>query len=116
MYQGPYANIGTLKKIRDELKRNGKRKIKLFMPPQNRETLESMGVKIIQGSIPMFGINFSLRKHLNHRTDADIINSTLELMSPGTCPCADVVMMAADAGVIEESEEVLAMAGTERGL
>ena len=41
---------------------------------------------------------------------------TLELISTGTLVCLESVLMSVDAGVIPEGQELLALAGTERGL
>ena len=83
---------------------------------QNTDLLEKNGITVVRGTIPFFGPSFSMRLHLNQTTSLDIVAKTLELISTGTLVCLECVLMAVDAGVIPESEKVMALAGTERGL
>lgn len=57
-----------------------------------------------------------MRLHLNHTNSLDVVAKTLELISTGTLVCLEMVLMAVDAGAIPDGEEVVALAGTERGL
>mgnify|MGYP000959021807 CR=1 FL=1 len=84
--------------------------------PENRVKLESLKVRIVRGTIPLFGPTFSMRLHLQKPTSLDIMAKTLELISPGTLVSMEAVLMATDAGIIPEDELVLACAGTEMGL
>jgi hypothetical protein len=84
--------------------------------PENRRRLEDLGVRIVQGTIPLFGPTFSMRLHLQKTTDLDVMAKTLEMISTGTLVCLESVLMATDAGAVPEGEEVVALAGTERGL
>ena len=82
----------------------------------NRELLDRRKVKVVQGTIPFFGPTFSMRLHLQKVTGIDVLAKTLELISTGTLVCLECVLMSVDAGIIPEGEEVIALAGTERGL
>lgn len=46
----------------------------------------------------------------------ETINETLRLFCPGIRVCVEVALMAADNGVVPVNEEIIVMAGTERGL
>lgn len=81
-----------------------------------RKALEDSGATIVRGTIPFFGPSFSMRLHMNHTNSLDVVAKTLELISTGTLVCLESVLMAVDAGAIPEGEEVVALAGTERGL
>jgi hypothetical protein len=116
MKQGPFADIPELSQIRDEWVHKGLQKVPMNITPENRMKLETLQVKIVQGTIPFFGPSFSIRLHLHQATSLDMIAKTLELISTGTLVCLECVLMAVDAGMIPEHEEVLAVAGTERGL
>jgi hypothetical protein len=96
--------------------RQGLQQVPMNITPENRMKLETLQVKIVQGTIPFFGPSFSIRLHLHQATSLDIIAKTLELISTGTLVCLECVLMAVDAGMIPEYEEVIAVAGTERGL
>jgi len=116
MDTGPFAAIPELARIKSEWAAQGLSKVPMQITAENREQLDKLNVKIVQGTIPFFGPSFSIRVHLHHLTELDMMAKTLELISTGTLVCLECVLMAVDAGAIPEGEEVLALAGTERGL
>jgi uncharacterized protein len=116
MQNGPFADIPELKKERDQWAAQGLKRVPMNITPENRAKLEKLKVTIIQGTIPFFGPSFSMRLHLGQVTSLDIMAKTLELISTGTLVCLECVLMAVDAGVVPEDQQVLAVAGTERGL
>lgn len=116
MSEGPFAEIPELTVIRNEWMRQGVRKVPMKVTPENRKKLDELKVKIVQGTIPFFGPSFSIRLHLQQVTSLDIVAKTLELISTGTLVCLEAVLMSVDAGIIPEAKEVLAVAGTEKGL
>jgi uncharacterized protein len=116
MQNGPFADIPELRAIREAWIQQGVSQAPMQITPENRRILEQLQVHVLQGTIPFFGPSFSIRVHLQHLTALDIMAKTLELISTGTLVCLESVLMAADAGLIPEQENVLAMAGTERGL
>ena len=116
MQEGPFQDIPELAAIRDEWISRGQDRVLMNVTPSNRQELESLNVRILQGTIPFFGPSFSIRLHLKQATSLDVIAKTLELISTGTLVCLECVLMAADAGLIPEQENVLALAGTEKGL
>jgi hypothetical protein len=116
MTEGPFAEVPELEQIRDEWVKQGLKRVSMNITPENRLRLDELNVKIVQGTIPFFGPTFSIRLHLNQATSLDIMAKTLELISTGTLVCLECVLMAVDAFAIPENKEVLALAGTERGL
>jgi uncharacterized protein len=116
METGVFADIPELRAIRDSWKSEGRARIPMEIPPDNRARLERKGVAVIQGTIPFFGPSFSMRIHLGHISSLDIMAKTLELFSPGTLVGMECVLMAVDAGIIPEGIPVICCAGTERGL
>ncbi len=116
MHSGPFADIPELRKVRDSWKERGLSRVPMQITQENRQKLTALNVPIIQGTIPFFGPSFSMRLHLQQVTSLDILAKTLELISTGTLVCLECVLMAVDAGAIPEQEQVLAVAGTERGL
>ncbi len=111
-----FAEIPELSKIRDDWLKNGLKTVPMEITEENKIKLEKLGVKTVRGTIPFFGPSFSMRLHLQHISSMDILAKTLELISTGTLVCLESVLMCTDAGVIPENENVLALAGTERGL
>ena len=116
MNTGPFADIAELALIRDNWTSQGLLKVPMAITPENRNELDKLNVKIVQGTIPFFGPSFSMRVHLQKVSGLDLMAKTLELISTGTLVCLEGVLMSVDAGVIPEGIEVLALAGTERGL
>lgn len=116
MRTGPFAEIAELAAIRDEWIRRGLDRVPMEIDAGTRTALEESGVSIVRGTIPFFGPSFSMRLHMNHTNSLDVVAKTLELISTGTLVCLESVLMAVDAGSIPEGEEVMALAGTERGL
>lgn len=116
MDSGPFAEIPELKSIRDAWKAVGHQKVPMTVDQPNSDLLERNGISVVTGTIPFFGPSFSMRLHLNRTTSLDVVAKTLELISTGTLVCLECVLMAVDAGEIPEDEQVMALAGTERGL
>jgi hypothetical protein len=116
MDTGVFAEIPELAQLRDEWQREGLESVPMTVTKEHKQRLDALDVPIVQGTIPFFGPSFSIRLHLEQTTALDVIAKTLELISPGTLVGLECVLMAVDAGAIPEGEEVLALAGTERGL
>jgi uncharacterized protein len=116
METGIFADIPELRVLRDQWKSEGRKRVPMEIPYQNKIQLDGLGVTSIKGTIPFFGPSFSMRIHLGHISSLDIMAKTLELFSPGTLVGMECVLMAVDAGEIPEGIPVICCAGTERGL
>jgi len=116
MDEGPFAAIPELAQIRSAWAEQGLTRVPMEITHANRQKLGDLKVRIVQGTIPFFGPSFSIRVHLRHITGLDLMAKTLELISTGTLVCLECVLMSVDAGVIPEGQDVLTLAGTERGL
>jgi len=116
MDEGPFATVPELEQIRNGWVKQGLTRVPMGITSENRDRLDKLNIKVVQGTIPFFGPTFSMRVHLQKVTGLDLVAKTLELISTGTLVCLESVLMAADAGIIPEGEKVLALAGTERGL
>lgn len=116
MKQGPFAVIPELEQIRAEWINRGLTRAPMEITPENRDRLDELRIRIVRGTIPLFGPTFSMRLYLNKTTGLDVMAKTLELISTGTLVCLECVLMSVDAGAVPEGEEVVALAGTERGL
>ncbi len=116
MDTGPFADIPELTEIQESWHHQGHKRVPMDIDARNKESLEERGIPIVKGTIPFFGSSFSMRLHINKTNALDIVAKTLELISTGTLVCLESVLMAVDAGVVPEDEEVIAVAGTERGL
>ncbi|HMK60430.1 MAG TPA: pyruvate kinase alpha/beta domain-containing protein [Dissulfurispiraceae bacterium] len=79
------------------------------------EQIRSAGAKIFTGTILTHSIETSLNARFNGIYPAMIIANSLRRFGEGAKVCCEIVMMAADAGLIPEGEEVIAVAGTGYG-
>jgi len=79
---------------------------------ENRKLLESNGVPVITMTHALGGISKAMKYKFNMIDIGDIIANTLYIMGQGVKVCCEIVMMAADAGKIKVSEDVIAIAGT----
>ena len=73
------------------------------------------GAKIFTGTILTHSIETSLNAKFSGIYPAMIIAQALRRFGEGAKVCCEIVMMAADAGLIPEGEEVIAVAGTAYG-
>lgn len=85
------------------------------MPAENRLRLESMGAKVLTCQHAFGGVNRAIRRKLKTYQVDEIIAYTLRLFGEGTKVACEVVLMAADAGLVRTDEEVIAIGGTGRG-
>jgi len=113
---GAYEAIPELKKMRQEWIKKGLERVPIEYSKENLEELAKLGVKIVGGTPTLWNVDRSLMKKYGGTSAQEIINETLRFVCPGFRVCVEVALMAADNGAIPTNEEVIVMAGTERGL
>lgn len=86
---------------------------RLEMSGEVRAELEAMGVRVHTGTMPFRNIGTAVREKLAY-SQQDLVANTLRLFGQGMKVCVEIVLMAADAGLIRPAD-VLAVAGTGRG-
>ncbi len=93
-----------------------------FKTPNTDEFLEerykaiiSLGGRIYKGTMLTHSLETSLAKEFSGVYPTLLIAQTLRRLGQGVKVCCEIVMEAADAGLIPEGEEVVAMAGTVKG-
>lgn len=79
-----------------------------------RKLLEDQGVPIIQGTRPLAPPSRSI--NWNAPTPEGIVDKTLDVFGAGTKIAIETTLMATDAGVLEDGEEIISCAGTYKGL
>jgi len=83
---------------------------------ENRKRLEKLGATIVTGMHALLSLAASLTKlYKGYCSENTIITEVLRRFSQGTKVATEIVLMAADAGVIPVGEDVIAMAGTGDG-
>jgi hypothetical protein len=82
---------------------------------ENRAAIEAAGATILTCQHAFGGVNRAVRKHLGTYLTDEIIAYTLRTFGEGTKVCAEIALMAADAGLVTVGETCLAVAGSGRG-
>lgn len=80
-----------------------------------RKRIEAAGAKIYTGTMITHTLETSLTKKFSGVYPTLLVAQTLRRFGEGVKVCCEMVMMAADAGLVPEGEEVIAVAGTGRG-
>ncbi len=83
--------------------------------PKIRDRLRKDGIPVHTGTILSHSIEKSLMDNFSGIYPSYIIANTLRIFGQGTKVACEIVMEACDAGFIPEGEEVLSIAGTEKG-
>jgi len=82
---------------------------------ESKEKILSAGAKIFTGTMITHNLETALAKKFSGLYPTLIVAQSLRRFGEGPKVCCEIVMMAADAGLIPEGEEVIAVAGTGRG-
>ncbi len=83
--------------------------------PEARGRIEAAGGTIYTGTMITHSLETALAKKFSGVYPTLLVAQSLRRFGEGAKVCCEMVMMAADAGLIPEGEEVLAVAGTGRG-
>ena len=82
---------------------------------ENRSAIEAAGGKILTCQHAFGGVNRAVRRKLGTYELDEIIAYTLRIFGQGMKVCAEIALMAADAGLVQVDEPCLAIGGTGRG-
>ncbi len=82
---------------------------------ENRTTIEAAGGKVLTCQHALGGVNRAVRRKLNTYLTDEIIAYTLRTFGQGMKVCAEIALMAADAGLVKVGEPCIAIGGTGRG-
>ncbi len=85
------------------------------MPADTVEKIKANGGKIYTGTMLTHSIETSLNAKFGGLYPSTIIAQALRRFGEGAKVCCEIVMMAVDAGLVPEGEEVIAVAGTGHG-
>jgi len=80
-----------------------------------RKQILENGGKILTGTHAFSSAERAVRKKFGTMMPLELIANTLRLMGEGTKVCVEIVLMAADAGLIPIDRDVVTVAGTGRG-
>jgi hypothetical protein len=82
---------------------------------ENRAAIEAAGATILTCQHAFGGVNRAVRKQLDTYMIDEIIAYVLRTFGEGTKVCAEIALMAADAGLVPVGEPCIAIGGTGRG-
>jgi hypothetical protein len=82
---------------------------------ENRAAIQAAGATILTCQHAFGGVNRAVRKRLGTYLTDEIIAYTLRTFGEGTKVCAEIALMAADAGLVTVGEPCVAIAGSGRG-
>ena len=86
------------------------------MSKEERKRLEDRGIKVFTGIHALSGdVNASFTQKFGGKSINEIVAQTLYRFCQGMKVCVEVVLMAADAGLIPVDREVIAISGTGEG-
>ena len=85
----------------------------LEMPAATRSEIESLGGRVLTGTMPFRTIGTAIREKVGY-SQQDLVANVLRMFCQGVKVCVEIVLMASDAGCITP-DDVLAVAGTGRG-
>lgn len=82
---------------------------------KNRRIIEDNRGKVLTATHALGGIGRAVRRKLKTYELEEIIAYTLRTFGEGTKVAIEISLMAADSGLIKTDEEVISIAGTDRG-
>lgn len=81
----------------------------------NRRLIESKGGIVLTTAHAFSGISRAMRNKFNTYVIGDIVANTLYIFGQGVKVACEIALMAADSGLARTDEEVISIAGTDRG-
>ena len=85
------------------------------MSDEMRQDLEAMGVTVYVASHALSGAERGLSSKLGGFGPVEVAAHALRIIGRGVKVCVEISMMAADAGLVELHEPIVAVAGTGHG-
>ncbi len=82
---------------------------------ENRKIVESKGGVILIATHAFGGLSRAMRNKFNTYIVGDIVANTLYIFGQGLKVACEIALMAADSGLVRTDEDIIAIAGTNRG-
>ena len=82
---------------------------------ERRNAIKSEGAAVLTATHAFAGVARSFRRELGTWTPTEMMAVAFRTFGQGTKVCAEIAMMAADAGLVRVDENVICVAGTGRG-
>ena len=85
------------------------------VPEAMRQELIAAGVKVLTTTHALSGVERGISRKASGMYPAEIMANTLRMLGQGTKVCAEIAVMALDAGLIPYGEDIIAVGGTNEG-
>lgn len=85
------------------------------LTPENRAAIVGSGGLILTATHAFGGVGRAIRRKLNTYQTDELIAHSLRIFGQGTKVACEIVLMAADAGLIRTDEDVISIGGSGRG-
>ncbi|NWF96255.1 MAG: hypothetical protein HXY34_08930 [Candidatus Thorarchaeota archaeon] len=85
------------------------------MPAEMRSRIAEAGATVLTATHAFAGVGRGIRKTLGTWTINELLAVAYRTFGQGTKVCAEIVMMAADAGLVQVDRDVVAVGGTGHG-
>jgi hypothetical protein len=82
---------------------------------ENRAAIQAAGARVLTSQHAFGGVNRAVRRKLGTYELDELVAFTLRIFGQGVKVCAEITLMAADAGLVQVGEPCIAIAGTGRG-
>ena len=82
---------------------------------ESRQKVISAGGSVLTATHTFSGLGRAMRKKFSMYLLGDIIANTLRIFGQGMKVVCEISLMAADAGLVQTGEDIIAIAGTGRG-
>ena len=82
---------------------------------EKRRAIEERGGRVVQATMPFHSVENGIEKKFSGTLPASLVAHTLRIFGQGAKVGCEIVMMAADAGLVPEGAEVVAVGGTRWG-
>jgi len=82
---------------------------------ETRQKVEAMGASIVTTAHAFGGLGRAVRKKWGAPETGDIVAATLRVFGEGMKVVCEIALMAADAGLVSTSEDIISVGGTSRG-
>ncbi len=88
---------------------------KTEMSDETKEKLKKGGMEILTMTHALSGVGRGVSRKFDGVTPPELMASTLRMFSQGMKVCVEIAVMAADAGIIDMSSEIMTIGGTGKG-
>ncbi|MGY5874735.1 MAG: pyruvate kinase alpha/beta domain-containing protein [Candidatus Thorarchaeota archaeon] len=82
---------------------------------ENREAILSSGAQLLTTTHAFAGVSRGIRQSLGTWTATELVAIAFKTFGQGTKVCAEIALMAADAGLVPVDQDVICIGGTGRG-